>query len=407
MKTPVSSIFKRTFLALALLMPLVSEASAQSTPDIVWSTNTYILGKQVISVAFSSDGTILASCLDRTISVWRVSDRSLLRTFGMAIEPVTVAISPDQTLFAAGGRDFSLWRVTDGTRMLYGQGSEVNDRDIIYAISIRPDSGAVCTGGGKGIAVFTPTGNGLPFDNPLDQDGNERGVFDAAYSSDGTLLASGNQDNTASLFRMPQGTLLRDLAGHSQKVTSVDFSPDGNLLATAAADGDARLWRVPKATLVRTIPGGGGGPVISLGNLALGRARFSADGKMLLTLSNSAVRFWSVADGRLLLTYPNLEAFSMAVSPNGKHFAYGTGSQYGTNAAVVLARMPLLFTDVARTNGQFILGWSGGSGLYQLQSTIQVATGPWQNVGAPTTATAATNPVAGTIFYRVQSLPNP
>jgi hypothetical protein len=53
------------------------------------------------------------------------------------------------------------------------------------------------------------------------------------------------------------------------------------------------------------------------------------------------------------------------------------------------------------------LGWSGGSGRYRLQSTTNVATGPWQNVGEPTTATAATNPVAGTLFFRVQSLPAP
>ena len=72
-----------------------------------------------------------------------------------------------------------------------------------------------------------------------------------------------------------------------------------------------------------------------------------------------------------------------------------------------MARMPLLIADISRDNGQLILGWSGGDGRYQLQSTTNVATGPWQNVGALTTATASTNSVAGTIFYRVQSQGDP
>jgi dipeptidyl aminopeptidase/acylaminoacyl peptidase len=221
------------------------------------------------------------------------------------------------------------------------------------------------------------------------------------------MLAAGFDDHTAKLVRVSDGTPLRELVGHSGNVTSVDFSPDGTLLATAAADGNARLWRVSDGALERVIRGGGGPELFSLGSVALTRARFSVDGKSLLTLSNGAVRFWSVSDGRLLLTYPNLEAFSMAVSPDGKHFAYGTGSAFTTNGVVALARMPLLITDLARADGHLILGWSGGSGRYQLQRTTNLATGPWQNVGEPTTATAATNPVAGTLFYRVQNLPAP
>ena len=49
----------------------------------------------------------------------------------------------------------------------------------------------------------------------------------------------------------------------------------------------------------------------------------------------------------------------------------------------------------------------GGSGLYQLQQCTNLTSAAWQNVGAPTTATSATNIISGTAFYRVQSLPNP
>ncbi len=390
-------------LALQMLVPL-SNASAEALPDIVWSTNTYILGRPVISVAFSGDGTMLASCLARTTSVWRVSDKTILHTFSMRSEATSVSLSPDLTMLGAGsgGSGVGIWRLSDGTRIL-GSFTEDSD-DAPYAATFSPDSRLFATASiesGLAAGPVQPPGLGISCCSDVE------GSFDARFSPDGATLAAGFSDNTAKLIRVSDGMRVRDLAGHSGKVTSVDFSPDGALLATAATDGDARLWRVSDGNLERIIRGGGGSEYIVLGTVPLGRARFSADGKSLLTLSNGAVRFWSVSDGRLLLTYTNLEAFCFAVSPDGKHFAYGTGSQYGTNAAVVLARMPLLFTDVSQADGKIILGWSGGAGRYQLQSTTNVATGPWQNVGAPTTAKGATNPVASTIFYRVQSLPDP
>lgn len=133
--------------------------------------------------------------------------------------------------------------------------------------------------------------------------------------------------------------------------------------------------------------------------------RFTPDGKLLLTVSilhnAGTLRFWRVSDGTLLASYEGLTgARCLDISPDGKLFAYG-------GAALVLARMPLFFTELSLAGNQLTLSWSGGTGLYQLQSTTNVVSGPWQNVGAPTAATAATNTVTGTLFYRVQSLPNP
>lgn len=277
---------------------------------------------------------------------------------------------------------------------------------VTYSVCFSPDGQLFARASSdqniRYITVAPTFSTALPFDYP-----DELGAFDVRFSPDGSILAAGFDDRTAKLFRIPDGAELGTLAGHSRPVTSVDFSPDGTLLATAAADGDARLWRIPDCTHVRTVSGAGSGSLISIGNIALGRARFSADGKMLLSLSNSAIRFWSVADGKLLLTYPDVEAFSLAVSPDAKHFAYGTGARYSTNGAVVLAAIPLLITDISRIGDQLVVGWSGGTGRYRVQSTVNVVNGPWQNVGAPTTATAATNTVSATIFYRVESLPNP
>lgn len=408
------SISQRAAFGLCLMLPAFG-AFGQNTPEIVWRTNFYDRGELVKSVVFSPDGVMLAGSVGRTTTVWRVSDRSVAHRFSLASGVLDAAISSNRTLLGAGSGigARAVWRIADGTVLWSTSGNEGNDSWITYSVTFSPDGTAFAYGQASGITVVdSQTNTGLPFENPLDENEDERGVFDVRFSPDGTRLASANEDNTASLFRMPEGTLIQDLVGHSRPVMSVDFSPDGKLLATSAGDGTARLWNSTNGAPVRIIEGGGGTGRPVVGNEGVGRARFSADGRTLLTSSNGTLRFWRVSDGKLLLTYWGVGNGVFAVSPDGKHFAYGTGC-YGcsipdTNATVALARMPFLITNATLQKNAFNLEWQGGSGLYQVQQKTNLTGNVWNPVGGPTMATsvsiAATNRAA---FFRVQSLDPP
>ena len=229
-------------------------------------------------------------------------------------------------------------------------------------------------------------------DGVLYDDVHSQEINAVVFSPDGTLLLSGGDDSMAKLLRVSDGAILQTFS-HSLYVKSVAFSPSGQVIATGVHDGDVRLWST-NGTLLHTLAVAGS-PTRAMD--------FSPDGKLLATASGGVIQFWRVSDGAHLVTYdpdPIGPATAVDIAPNGKLFAYGGGE-------LVLARMPLLVTEVSRAGNQLTLGWSGGSGLYQLQSTTNMIDGPWQNVGAPTAATASTNAVTGTIFYRVQSLPNP
>jgi WD40 repeat protein len=184
----------------------------------------------------------------------------------------------------------------------------------------------------------------------------------------------------------------------------VDFAPHGGLLATAAADGTARLWNPTNGAEVRVIAGGGGSEMPTLPDA--GRARFSADGKTLLTRSNSTLRFWRVSDGKLILTSTNVGNGIFAVSPNGKHFAYGTGTAIGnTNTTVVLARMPLLITEAAVRTNALQLEWQGGTGTYCVEQRTNLLDGAWEALAGPITNTNLTVPMTNaSAFFRVESL---
>ena len=64
----------------------------------------------------------------------------------------------------------------------------------------------------------------------------------AAWSPDGTLLASGGTDANVYLWDVATGGLHAILHGHDGGVTAVAFAADGALLVTSSDDGTTVLW---------------------------------------------------------------------------------------------------------------------------------------------------------------------
>ncbi|HXU13934.1 MAG TPA: hypothetical protein VN708_02300, partial [Terriglobales bacterium] len=79
--------------------------------------------------------------------------------------------------------------------------------------------------------------------------GNQLRTFDVdaravAFSPDGRMLASGDEDDKIKLWDVASGKMLRTLAGHKDPVSCVAFSPDGRMLASGSIDGTAKLWTI-------------------------------------------------------------------------------------------------------------------------------------------------------------------
>ena len=102
--------------------------------------------------------------------------------------------------------------------------------------------------------------------------GHRRDVTSVAFSSDGTILASGSEDDTIKLWDVATGRNIATLEGHTDYVTSVAFSHDGKLLASGSEDETVKLWDVATHTNTATLEGHTG-EVLSVA--------FSHDGKTL------------------------------------------------------------------------------------------------------------------------------
>ncbi|MFD7667999.1 TIR domain-containing protein [Streptomyces sp. NPDC059788] len=148
--------------------------------------------------------------------------------------------------------------------------------------------------------------------------GHRDQVQSAAFSPDGSTLATGSWDRTVRLWDTATGTQRgKALRGHTEAVLSVAFSPDGKRLATSGLDGAVRLWDTGTQRPV--------GPPLRTGQGDVTGVAFSPDGKRLATSGlNGTVRLWDVGTwspyGDPLEGHEDVVT-GVAFSPDGKWLA--------------------------------------------------------------------------------------
>jgi serine/threonine protein kinase/WD40 repeat protein/Flp pilus assembly protein TadD len=234
---------------------------------------------------FSPDGNYLivnyaVGEVGRWNDVWHLGRRE--RVFHQHV--VSLALHPDgrQLVYAPRGKDLILWDLH--------KGREVKR----LRLEFQPAE-----------ARFDPEGRRLAirsFDQPLRvqilEMGTDRvtatwtgpvGTEAMSWSSDGRLLATGQDDGRLFVWDVDRGRLASVLQGHTSTVVDCKFAPEGYLLATRAWDTTVRLWDAAR-----------GEPLVSTrGTWLLG---FSPDGRRLATLNRTTLEIWDLAHGQEVCT---------------------------------------------------------------------------------------------------------
>jgi WD40 repeat protein len=80
---------------------------------------------------------------------------------------------------------------------------------------------------------------------------HQDGVYQAAFSPDGTRLLTASGDKTAKLWDVASGKMIASFA-QEDSVEHLTFSPNGASILTASADRTAKLWDTNSGKLYAT-----------------------------------------------------------------------------------------------------------------------------------------------------------
>ncbi|XRB25260.1 EF-hand domain-containing protein [Pseudoscourfieldia marina] len=137
-------------------------------------------------------------------------------------------------------------------------------------------------------------------------------VTSASYSADGTRIVSASWDQTVRVWDATTGACISVLEGHSSTVTSASYSADGTRIVSASGDETVRVWDATTGACISVLEGHSG-DVTS--------ASYSTDGTRIVSASDDkTVRVWDATTGACISV---LEGHSSTVT-SASYSADGT-----------------------------------------------------------------------------------
>ncbi|MBI3946671.1 MAG: WD40 repeat domain-containing protein [Armatimonadetes bacterium] len=336
----------------------IQPAPPEARPELVlWTGHS----NDVVSVAFSPDGEVLASAgYDRLLILWDPETGEVRRKLRVPTDwgLYSVAFAPDGERVAAdSGEGLWLWDARTGEplpapprlhgpfvfspdgRWLAATGPEAQivlcdartgavDRELKGlenypgAISFSPDGKRLAAPElGERVLVWSLASGAIERVLTVPAEALERAHRESVslratvFSPDGSLIAGSGDFGPAPVWNAASGELRALLPG----AESIAFSPDGALLALVDDDGTAALWDARTFAQVRKWEAHRGW---------VRCAAFSPDGRLLATGGNDhAVRLWDPATGalRCALRGPEHEVAAVAFGPHGAVLVSGYG----------------------------------------------------------------------------------
>lgn len=191
----------------------------------------------LVATAFSPDGKRAATSDPRTLVVWDTATGKDLAFWGLPGAAMDLALANDGRRVLLGLEDHSA--------VLFDAGSGAHLQTLLHegavgTVAMTADGRQALTGSDDEMVRLWDLGSGalrlqLALGNP---------IRTVALSDDGSILFAASQGQQVGIWRAADGNLLHELHSRNPGITSARFSTDGTLLLTGQANGEMTLYRV-------------------------------------------------------------------------------------------------------------------------------------------------------------------
>ncbi|MDG3005123.1 family 16 glycoside hydrolase [Paludisphaera mucosa] len=192
-------------------------------------------------------------------------------------------------------------------------------RGFFWAAAFSPDGSVLATAGNDKLVHLWDVASG---EEARQLRGHEQAVLAAAYSPDGKWIASGGIDRTLRIWDAATGENKAALGGHTGSIWSIAFSPDGKWIASGSGDAwedqkndpavmELMLWNRESGSFRRL-----DGHAMRVTSVA-----FSPDGRRLASCSfDKTLKIWDVETLECLATLGPYDdhPIDAAFSPDGR-----------------------------------------------------------------------------------------
>ena len=224
-------------------------------PDI-WNVkmNDMMTGKKIrtyntnyfvdVYATFSPEGKEVLTASYKEATIWDVRTGKRLKSFNLPADVMnafrSVAYSPDDKYIATGTHDQGviLWEKNNGEEIAKLKLNSLDAREIEFS----PDGSSILVVDGNIAHIFAiPTGELLK-----SLIGHKDFIKGAVFSPDGKNIVTGSLDNTAAIWDVASGDILKIIESKYGEVTDLKINRKGDYLILAGNGPEVIFWNLKR-----------------------------------------------------------------------------------------------------------------------------------------------------------------